>query len=275
MSFFQIFKPQNMGNYMTSSSVVTSSPTNDAKIKIENNVDADGGNNNVDDSAPSSSKEETKKTLYPLYLHQWIDVQDTEGTWLEAQVIQLRETKTGVNKERETEALIHYKGWKPKYDEWVSATRPSNRIALYFSKSTDWITRFEATLSPNFKKAILPPQFDCFGCDHSGNDQKGVNDLNGPNGFVGPNGCNGPNGFNGLAIDTRLDVFDSTNHWLVGKVLASAMTRHGLLVLINYAGWDPKYDEWIPFDSHRFAALYTFTRPFPSPIPNSALPESN
>jgi len=61
------------------------------------------------------------RTLRPFYLHQWLDVLDTDKKWLEAQVI-------GVNPDANT-IRIHYKGWKSRYDEDLSMD-DTTRIAL-------------------------------------------------------------------------------------------------------------------------------------------------
>jgi hypothetical protein len=56
----------------------------------------------------------------PKYkLGQWVDVKDTMGQWLEAQV-----TKLSVDKVR-----VHFNGWGARWDEWISVSSP--RIAQF------------------------------------------------------------------------------------------------------------------------------------------------
>eukprot|EP00826_Nyctotherus_ovalis_P001121 TRINITY_DN1013_c0_g1_i5.p1 TRINITY_DN1013_c0_g1~~TRINITY_DN1013_c0_g1_i5.p1 ORF type:complete len:194 (+),score=25.88 TRINITY_DN1013_c0_g1_i5:488-1069(+) len=60
-------------------------------------------------------------TVSQLSMGQWVDVKDTEGDWLEAQVIdtRLREVK------------IHYNEWTNNWDEWLPLD--SDRIAIFRS----------------------------------------------------------------------------------------------------------------------------------------------
>jgi hypothetical protein len=60
------------------------------------------------------------ESLLPYYAHQWLDVCDADGAWIEAQVLEVADGK----------ALIHYKGWKSKYDEWLPCT-PIPRVTFY------------------------------------------------------------------------------------------------------------------------------------------------
>lgn len=49
---------------------------------------------------------------------QWVDVRDTTDRWLEAQVIDVRNTETGL------EVKVHYNGWPNRWDEWLDAASP-------------------------------------------------------------------------------------------------------------------------------------------------------
>lgn len=49
----------------------------------------------------------------------WVDVRDTIGQWLEAQVIQLRESQV----------FVHYNGWGVRWDEWIDCKSP--RISVF------------------------------------------------------------------------------------------------------------------------------------------------
>lgn len=59
--------------------------------------------------------------LLPLYEHQWVDAQDGNGDWYEAQI---RTVGDGC-------ALVHYKGFKSHQDELHSW--PYNRLAVLHS----------------------------------------------------------------------------------------------------------------------------------------------
>jgi len=50
---------------------------------------------------------------------QWVDVKDTINEWLEAQVIDIKDSK----------AFIHYNGWGSRWDEWIDMD--SDRIQLF------------------------------------------------------------------------------------------------------------------------------------------------
>ena len=50
---------------------------------------------------------------------QWVDVKDTIDQWLEAQVIQVRNSQ----------AYVHYNGWGTRWDEWIDFSSP--RIAAF------------------------------------------------------------------------------------------------------------------------------------------------
>lgn len=50
---------------------------------------------------------------------QWVDVKDTVGEWLEAQVMQVRNNQ----------AYVHYNGWGTRWDEWIDFSSP--RMAAF------------------------------------------------------------------------------------------------------------------------------------------------
>ena len=96
----------------------------------------------------------------PLFLHEWLDVCDTEGSWLEAQVV-------GVSVD-EAQVKVHYKGYKVKYDEWLdtSLLHPhASRIApLHRYTRPKWPLP-ELPVVPltadGELAAVLPVQVDC------------------------------------------------------------------------------------------------------------------
>lgn len=65
--------------------------------------------------------------LLPFYQHQWLDVCDTDGKWLPAQVIET---------DGKWRCLVHYRGWIRKYDEWIIASYIDKpRVDFYQSYS--------------------------------------------------------------------------------------------------------------------------------------------
>lgn len=73
--------------------------------------------------------EEKHEELLPFYVYQWMDVKDTNGKWIESQVMKI---------DRQTnKILIHYKGWPQKFDEWLSE-HDMDRIALLHMHTRSW-----------------------------------------------------------------------------------------------------------------------------------------
>jgi hypothetical protein len=63
-------------------------------------------------------------------LGQWLDVKDTIDQWLEAEVIEIRES----------EIKIHYNGWGVRWDEWIDVS--SQRVAFFRNKTVQPYTTF-------------------------------------------------------------------------------------------------------------------------------------
>jgi hypothetical protein len=76
------------------------------------------------------------RPLRPFYVHQWLDVVDTQNTWLEAQVVSIDADSARI--------FVHYKGYHSKYDEWLDVSSERTR---------DMISRISTlhshTLRPN------------------------------------------------------------------------------------------------------------------------------
>lgn len=158
-----------------------------------------------------NTPEDVDLPLRPLYLHQWLDVKDTDGTWLEAQVINIEEKHNRV--------YVHYKGWRSTFDEWISGSDDMRLAPLHTH--------------------TIP------GVHYKGQ----------------------------WSLGATLDVLDTTDKWMMGQPIdfkPGFGNRKGLL-LMHYLGWDAKFDEWIPDDSYRLAALHAFTHPPPGgPTPTTA-----
>ena len=96
----------------------------------------------------------------PFFLQQWLDVYDTEGSWLEAQVVAVSEGGTHVK--------VHYKGYKAKYDEWLDASpnhpqaariAPLHRHTRPKWPLPDWPV--VPLTADGELAAVLPVQVDC------------------------------------------------------------------------------------------------------------------
>ena len=67
-------------------------------------------------SAPGTQPFERLRRQYAV--GQWVDVRDTVDQWLEAQVVDVRNTDTGLG------VKVHYNGWPNRWDEWLDAASP-------------------------------------------------------------------------------------------------------------------------------------------------------
>eukprot|EP01083_Nonionella_stella_P200065 733075_1 len=70
--------------------------------------------------------DEKKSEVGEFFVNKWLDVKDTVNNWCEAQIINLTETRI----------LVHYKGWKSKFDEWLSIRDDILRIAPLSTHTT-------------------------------------------------------------------------------------------------------------------------------------------
>ena len=70
---------------------------------------------------------------------EWVDVKDTIGQWLEAQIIQIN---NGI-------CLIHYNGWENRWDEWIEIN--SNRIASFRTYTIQYPSTHLLEPIPNIK----------------------------------------------------------------------------------------------------------------------------
>lgn len=142
--------------------------------------------------------------LYPIHLHQWLDVQDSENDWLEANVIGVEEAARTFR--------IHYKGWHAKFDETLSSDPSHPQAARYAPLHTH--------TKPKLRHGKVP-----------------------------------------MRVNTYCDILDTADKWIRGLIVDIDPDHQ--LVKVRYFGWSPKFDEWIPMYSYRFAPEYLFT---PRPI---------
>ena len=70
-----------------------------------------------------------------LKIGQWIDVKDTIDQWLEAEVINVRESQV----------FVHYNGWGRRWDEWIDMNSP--RIAAFRTHTVQ--NPYSMFMSPN------------------------------------------------------------------------------------------------------------------------------
>ena len=80
-----------------------------------------------------------------LQIGEWVDVKDTVENWLDAQVIDINESKK--------EVLIHYNGWNRRWDEWLPMNSPKIMPFRYHTRQTV-ITEYTSPF-PNKRPNIL------------------------------------------------------------------------------------------------------------------------
>ncbi|CAN0521340.1 unnamed protein product, partial [Ectocarpus sp. 8 AP-2014] len=73
----------------------------------------------------SSASDRRRQLRRRFYVGQWLDVKDTVNNWLEATVMDM--TSSG------SRLQIHYNGWPPRWDEWLSWDSP--RIAPFRTRT--------------------------------------------------------------------------------------------------------------------------------------------
>jgi hypothetical protein len=196
------------------------------------NNDAEGDNHNNSSSAPPFSQNELKdnsmslegkSSFRPFYLHEWLDIRDTQESWLEGQIIAISNKQGNptvanstinlppipsyLNDDAEL-ILIHYKGWKSKYDEWLSGSADH--------KDNERIQPLHTATHPPY-----PP-------------------YNGP-----------------IQVNLAVDVLDTTDKFLPAKIIA--IDEQHCMVLISYLGWEGRYDEWLNSNSYRIKPANTYT----------------
>lgn len=150
--------------------------------------------------------------LLPLYEHQWVDAQDGNGDWYEAQI---RTVGDGC-------ALVHYKGFKSHQDELHSW--PYNRLAVLHSY----------TDSPLLEDEEDP------GGDNVKRPRTALWELREP--WASPQW---------LSSKEHIEVLDSLDNWIVAYITGRMKTREGRMVLVHFEGWPSKWDEWLNEDSYR------------------------
>lgn len=67
-------------------------------------------------AAPSAQPFERRRLQFEV--GQWVDVKDTVEQWLEAQIIDIRDTESSVM------VRVHYNGWPRRWDEWLDSGSP-------------------------------------------------------------------------------------------------------------------------------------------------------
>jgi hypothetical protein len=60
-------------------------------------------------------------------------------------------------------------------------------------------------------------------------------------------------------VGDQVDVRDTENVWCVGDIKSIVTIKQEKYVYIHYEGWNPAYNEYIPFDHERLAALGFYT----------------
>ncbi|CAM9834214.1 unnamed protein product, partial [Hapterophycus canaliculatus] len=78
-----------------------------------------------EEGGTSGTREQQQQLRRRFFVGQWLDVKDTVNNWLEATVIDM--TNSG------SRLQIHYNGWPPRWDEWLSWDSP--RIAPFRTRT--------------------------------------------------------------------------------------------------------------------------------------------
>ena len=112
------------------------------KNNINNNVSSSLLNNNKKDEYNLNFYDLNKRELQ---IGEWVDVKDTVENWLDAQVIDINESKR--------EVLIHYNGWNRRWDEWLPMNSPKIMPFRYHTRQTV-ITEYTSPF-PNKRPNIL------------------------------------------------------------------------------------------------------------------------
>ncbi|CAN0273267.1 unnamed protein product, partial [Ectocarpus fasciculatus] len=88
-------------------------------------MEGDGGGGEECKEDGSSASDRRRQLRRRFYVGQWLDVKDTVNNWLEATVMDM--TSSG------SRLQIHYNGWPPRWDEWLSWDSP--RIAPFRTRT--------------------------------------------------------------------------------------------------------------------------------------------
>lgn len=166
-----------------------------------------------------------RENLLPFYQHQWLDVMDSDGCWIDAQVLQVKDKR----------ALIHYRGWKAHYDEWIDPVKDLHRVTFYQSHTyvSVWVKQ-RLFLAEYPLSSSLQPQ----------------------NGLPSLSSLFTVQELELLTGKITMHVLDSNSIWYDGSILEHKVTRKTTLVLIAYQGWSAKFNEWIIFPSHRIITRF-------------------
>jgi len=92
----------------------------------------------------------TLRSSRELVVGEWVDVEDTVGQWLEAQVIQVARGR----------AFIHYNNWPAHWDEWIHFESP--RIQPFRSRTVQPINSGLQSPYPTYSRqveALESPEF--------------------------------------------------------------------------------------------------------------------
>ena len=115
------------------------------KNNINNNVSSSLINNNNKTEEFDYNLNFYDLNKRTLQIGEWVDVKDTVENWLDAQVIDINESKK--------EVLIHYNGWNRRWDEWLPMNSPKIMPFRYHTRQTV-ITEYTSPF-PNKRPNIL------------------------------------------------------------------------------------------------------------------------
>jgi len=206
--------------------------------------------------AISPAPDPVPRRLRPFYQHQWLDVLDTQDTWLEAQVVAVDPVEASEAAERELAALIadRRRGGAAQLNAPPSAAAAApaassspappaqfgpqaRRIRVHYksfhSKYDEWLDVSSDQARDVVSRIALLHTHTRI-----------------------PHPIRYPRPFK--AVGDAVDCKDTINAWHAAHVVAFHDARQQ--VLVHYDHFDSRFDEWIDLDSYRLQPVGTFVQ---------------
>lgn len=179
----------------------------------------------------------------------FVDVRDSIGKWLEAEVLRVSGT----------EAQVHFLRWDSKWDEWICREKERYRFAPFhlYSAGSE-VTAYEK----GDKVFVYPPalvprtwvegevrrkdgpqmqiQFEVKGRKHQYWFHVDSDEIAGEDGpEEEPDADKTPDGK--WFVGQYIEVLDTVNKWLPASVLRVS----GFRIFVHYENWSSRWDEWL------------------------------
>jgi hypothetical protein len=155
---------------------------------------------------------------------------------------------------------IHYRGWAPKFDEWLD-TCTSQAVVDGGDESTDDDDDDDDVVLDNFGAAVSPR----LALLHTHTAPRPPPHV--PFKAFTPQRI--------AELHSRVDALDSADKWLPATVVDERRAHSGrdCVVRVAFDGWSPRYDEWLDVaHSYRIAPLHTYTPPQPTTTTTTTSP---